>query len=38
MGMTMRGLGEFRRSDPEAYEFHEEAYAERFRRLMEARK
>jgi len=35
MGMTIRQLGELRRSDPEAYEFHEEAFRERMRRLNE---
>jgi len=31
MGMTIRELGEFRRTDPEAYEFHLEAFIARFR-------
>ena len=29
--MTIRELGDLRRTDPEAYEFHIEAFAARFR-------
>ena len=36
-GKTLRELGEMKRSDPELYEFYEEAFAERIIRLGDTR-